>query len=462
MKTTTLIPLLLTLTTSTTACLTDIERHGGHILSQDQLLLRRQQDNGNLTNDNTIPIGKGDRFSKGTKAPRGIGSRPYSETTNITNNPDLSTVYSVPEIRSALLGLQHEFPSQVSYFELPHKTHLNATMFGAKISSKSSKSNKKSYSILLESAIHARERGGPDYLINFISDLLHADRLSLPALTYGGTSYPLSQIRSVLALGIVIIPLVNPDGVSHDHATNSCWRKNRNPASQIPSDPIFSIGVDLNRNFAPVWNFTKYLAPEVESASLDPTSEIFAGTAALSEQESKNIDWTMSTFPDLSWFVDLHSIAGLVLYGWGHDSNQATDPSMNWSNPKYDGKRGVIPDDPARNLVYKEYFPDKEWDTAAVVAGRVASRMTDSTSRSYEAIQAPHLYPVSGSVMDHPKWRKAVGKSKKTVNGLTIEFGGENPEAECPFYPSVEMHRLNMIETGAGFMEVLLGAVRFK
>ena len=78
--------------------------------------------------------------------------------------------------------------------------------------------------------------------------------------------------------------------------------------------------------------------------------------------------------------------------------------------------------------------------------------------RQYIATQSPHLYPVSGNVVDHPKWRKAVGKTKKTVNGVTVEFGGENSRAECPFYPTVGMHRLNMIETGAGFMEFLLGA----
>lgn len=61
--------------------------------------------------------------------------------------------------------------------------------------------------------------------------------------------YTYNDLKIALAQGIVILPLVNPDGVTFDQATDSCWRKNRNPASSKPNDPA-SIGVDLNRNFA--------------------------------------------------------------------------------------------------------------------------------------------------------------------------------------------------------------------
>ncbi|KAM7218187.1 putative peptidase [Rhypophila decipiens] len=465
MKTTSLLPFFLALTAGPNlapACLTEIERHGGHILTS----LHKRQDSPPLSNDNTVPIGTGDRFNNGTLFPRGIGSRPYAQTQgqNLTGITQLETVYNVAEIKSALLGLQREYSSQVIYFELPHKTYQNATMFGAKVRSKIPKgqqSSNKGYRVLLEAAIHARERGGPDYTINFVSDLLYADKHSLPSITYGGVSYPLSQVRTALSLGIVIIPLVNPDGVSYDHSTNSCWRKNRNPLSSTPSEP-YSIGIDLNRNFAPVWNFTNDLAPlDLPPASFDPSSETFAGTAPLSEPETKNIDWAMASFPDLTWFLDLHSMATIVLYGWGHDSNQVTDPQMNLLNPIYDHKRGIIPDQlTSPGAGYKEYIPQAEWDASILAAGHVASRMTDSTGRVYVAIQATSLYPTSGNSVDHGKWRKIAGKSKRSINGLVVEFGIANGEAECMFYPTAGMHRLNMIEVGVGLMELLGAAGR--
>lgn len=463
MRTITLLPLFLTSITTVTACLTEAELNGNiHHPSRTRPLMPRQSDDfPPPTNNGTVPVGTGDRFRNGTVPPRGIGSRNYTDTLDLSTIPELSTVYSAAEIKSALLALQHTYPSQVEYLELPYKTYHNATMYGAKIRSSLSDDNK-GYKVLLESAIHARERGGPDYTINFISDLLYADAHSLPSLTYGGASYPLSQIRSVLSLGIIVIPLVNPDGVAHDQATNACWRKNRNPLSQIASDPENSLGVDLNRNFPPVWNFTQALSPQAYApASFDPSSEIFAGTAPLSEPETQNIDWVLANFPDLAWFLDLHSMATMVLFGWGHDSNQVTDPEMNLLDPKYDGIRGVLPDDPANNTVYKEYIPQSEWDAAAIAAARVAGRMTDATGRLYTPLQAPNLYPTSGSSVDHGRWRKAKGLSKKSVNGLVVEFGEPNYLAECPFYPDMVAHRMNMIEVGTGFMEFLMVAERF-
>ena len=50
----------------------------------------------------------------------------------------------------------------------------------------------------------------------------------------------------------------------------------------------------------------------------------------------------MDTYADLSLFLDLHSYTGDVLYNWGDDDNQNIDPAMNFANPAFDGKRGVI------------------------------------------------------------------------------------------------------------------------
>lgn len=429
------------------ACLTETERHGGHIVD-----LKRHISNGIINrrqaNANTIPVGTGDRFDNGNKLPRGIGSQ--------TDNSAFNTVLNLAEIKSAVLGLKKEFG--IDYFETPYKTYENRTMFGAKVPG--SKQPQK-YRVLLEAGIHARERGGPDHLLFFISDLLWANREGT-GLVYGGNTYTPQDVTTALSMGIVVLPVVNPDGVAHDQATDSCWRKNRNPASSVPDDPLNSVGIDLNRNFSPVWNYTKHLAPGVEAASSDPRTELFYGTGPLSEPETQNVDWVMDQFSGLGWFVDQHSPATLVLYGWCHDSNQIRDKEMNLFNPVYDGKRGVVPDT-TPELAYKEYMAQRDWDVLQLTAAKMAGGMSDSTGRYYRSLQAPHLYPSSGCSADHGNYRAAMDPSnrkKKTVYGFGVEFGESNDEVECPFYPTVEKHKQSMVEIGAAYMELLLTASR--
>jgi len=439
------LPLLYLLLTS--ACLLEVEQQGGHVISRTQPLNRRQ------TNQTSIPIGTGDRFNGGSIAPRGIGSN---------SSANFSTVYNLLEIKSAVLGLVKAF--RLPYFTAPYKTYENNTMFGFKLGGKredgqqSLDGNNNTYTILLEAGIHARERGGPDHLINFASDLLWAHRES-KGLQYAGVFYTPAEVARVLDLGIVILPLVNPDGVAYDHGTNLCWRKNRNATSAKPGDPD-SIGIDLNRNFDPVWNFTKYLAPGFPYASDDPSTELFRGTAPLSEAEARNIDWTMETHPNLGWFADLHSPLGVVIHGWCHDSNQAKDASMSVGNKEYDGKRGVVPDN--STFPYKEYIDPGEWDVLSITAARMAGSMIDVLGRNYRAIQAAHLYPTSGCSLDHGRWRALAQpeKRRKIIKGLGIEYGVFNEQSECQFYPTGEEHRANMLESGVAFMELLLAAAR--
>lgn len=94
-----------------------------------------------------------------------------------------------------------------------------------------------------------RERGTPDAVLYFISDLLLA-KMDKTGLKYGNRNYTNSEVLLALSNGIVFIPMLNPDGVNHDHSTNSCWRKN-------------SAGVDINRNFDFLWDYKKAFHPMV-------------------------------------------------------------------------------------------------------------------------------------------------------------------------------------------------------
>lgn len=215
--------------------------------------------------DNGTPIGTGDRFSGGTVAPQGLGTRASSTS--------FSTILSTAEIKSGFDGLANTYGLET--FTTPYKTYGGATIFGGKVGGTGTCN--KAYRVYFNGGIHARERGSSDGVLYFISDLLYANKTG-SGLTYGSKSYTNAQVKTALAAGIVFVPLSNPDGVAYDQSTNSCWRKNRNPASSTGS--AASVGVDLNRNFDFLWDFTKKFASTAQSsvASTSPSSETYHGS----------------------------------------------------------------------------------------------------------------------------------------------------------------------------------------
>ncbi|KAF1937681.1 zinc carboxypeptidase A 1 precursor [Clathrospora elynae] len=387
----------------------------------------------------TAPIGKGDRFKGGKVAPRGLGTRKPSEYAGV----QAAGILNADEVYTAMKGLEKEYG--MSLFTPPHKTFEGNSLIGG-VANKAEEIKKDKQYIYFTSGIHARERGGPDNLIYFVSDLLYANK-HRTGLTYGNKKYSNSQVKKALGAGIVFIPMLNPDGVRHDQANSNLWRKNRNPASAKPNDTL-SIGVDLNRNFDFMWNFTQKFDPSVSPASTDPSSQAFYGTAPFSEPETQDMAWVYEQYPNIHWYIDVHSAAGTLLYSWGDDLNQSHDPNQNLFNPAYDGKRGVVEDD-----VYKEYICQEDWDNIRIAANRTTDAMISVGGREYVPQQAVGLYPTSGASDDwsFSRWHK--NKKLTKVYGYTMEFG-----YATNFYPTSEEYIQNIIDTNAGFMEFILTA----
>jgi hypothetical protein len=416
-------------------CLLPEERENGGM----RRVVRRQAGNG-------TPIGTGDRFSGGTTAPRGLGSQPTAS---------LGTLLNVNEIKSGLQGLVNEYGIQT--FEAPYKTYGGATVLGAKIGG-SGGTCTDAYRVYLNGNIHARERGSMDSVLYFVSDLLYANKTNT-GLTYGTKTYTNAQVKTALSAGIVIVPLSNPDGVAYDQSTNSCWRKNRNPAGGTGA----ATGVDLNRNFDFLWDFTRLFASSVRASvgSTSPSAETYHGTAPFSEPETQNVKWVFDTFSKIRWFIDLHSYAGDVLYSWGSDENQSTYPYMNFLNSTYNTVRGVLTDTPGSGSGYGEYIPSAENTLNTGAAQRIGSGLSAGGGRSYTVIPAADLYPTSGASDDYAYSRHFANASANLVHSYTVEFGFGNTAASCPFYPSVSQFNSNIKATGAGFMEFVLAAVEY-
>jgi murein tripeptide amidase MpaA len=396
-------------------------------------------DNLNKRQSAVAPIGKGDRFKSGKIAPRGLG----------TQKPEAYSAYesagilNADEVYSAMKGLEKEYGLEL--FTAPHKTYEGNTLLGG-VANKAEKIKKDKQYIYFTSGIHARERGGPDNLIFFISDLLYANKHRI-GLTYGNKTYSNKDVKKALGAGIVFIPMTNPDGVRHDQANSNLWRKNRNPASSRPNEPL-SVGVDLNRNFDFLWNYTEKFVPTVSPASNNASSQAFYGTAPFSEPETQNIAWVYDVFPNIRWYIDVHSAAGTLLYSWGDDLDQSFDPKQNLFNTEFDGKRGDVEDE-----VYKEYISQEDWDNIRLQANLTTAAMNATAGRAYVPQQAVGLYPTSGASDDwtFSRWHK--DKSLNKVYGFTLEFG-----YPTNFYPTAEEYVQNIIDTNAGFMEFILTA----
>ncbi|KAK1757830.1 zinc carboxypeptidase [Echria macrotheca] len=435
-----LVSLLLSVQT-VSPCLLESERHGGHIQRQRSApYVRRQSSNDTLP---PIPVARGDRFQGGKLIPQGLGLQ--------AEGAKIESILNLDEIHSGMAGLAREF--NIELIEAPVKTYENRTIVGARAAGKDGKVR-----AMIEANIHARERGGPDHVLYFLADLLSAGRTGR-GVTFGGVSYTHAQVRTVLDLGLLVLPTVNPDGLAYDLATDKCWRKNRNPKSANATKPD-SIGVDLNRNFDFLWDFEKEFAPHTHPASAQPGALDFHGTAAFSEPETRAIKWFLDQHPDLGWFMDLHSAAGVVLYPWGDDSNQSVDPGNSFANTSADSIRGIVPD--TANATYQSYMLRADADVYALIGSNMVNRMADSTGTVYAVTQSVHLYPTSGSSVDYVYARHLRDPTKGKVFGFGIEFGqGNEDNPDCIFYPTVSRHNSNIVEVAVGLMEMLLGATQY-
>ena len=145
--------------------------------------------------------------------------------------------------------------------------------------------------------------------------------------------------------------------------------------------------------------------------------ETYVGTRAASEPETRNVIWLLDRFPNIRYFVDLHSYGETILHSWGTDENQSRDPRMSFRNRAYDGKRGLIHDD-----VYREYMPAAD-EKAAVRMGRhMAGAIRLVRGRKYRVQQSVGLYPTAGLVgrlrVQPPLRRPEEGQDHRLHDGV--------------------------------------------
>lgn len=149
--------------------------------------------------------------------------------------------------------------------------------------------------LLIFGGTHAREWMNPLIALEFAGQLLaNYDPSSTDPATQAVTAV-------VAGADILIIPVLNPDGLTFSVHDDAGWRKNRRPNAGSPGCP----GVDNNRNYE------VYFGGAGSSGA--PCSESYRGAAAFSENENLNLRWVLEEFPNVLVGVDLHSYGQQLL-----------------------------------------------------------------------------------------------------------------------------------------------------
>ena len=360
------------------------------------------------------------------------------------------TYLSVADVEAALAAAAAS-PNDtfVTLIKLPNKTWENRECHAVKIAKGSSHGRPGIYFL---GGVHAREWGSPDILINFVQQLTNAYRTNTD-ITIGSKTFTAAAIQKIVnKKDIYVFPQANPDGRNYSMITEAMWRKNRRPAP-AHSNNSACVGVDINRNYDFLWNFPAYFDPAAPIAnSTNPCDhDVYIGPNAVSEPETRNAVWMWDTYPNIGYFIDVHSFGEDILYIWGDDLDQTRKPNMNFQNSAFDGKRGI-----ANDAVYKEFIKASDKTAHVKLARHMRDAIKAVRGHLYTVEQSTALYPTAGTSDDYAFSRHLVDPAKPKVYSYTIEWGsGNNP---TPFHPPYSEMQKIIEEITAALLEFCVRA----
>lgn len=395
-------------------------------------------------------VSKENRFTETKRVERDLSER--AETERYMN---------ADEIESYLINLNKLHPDITTLIELPNRTiegrtshalHLHVNKDNNNAINRSGDNNNNSIGILFTGSMHAREWGGSDICINFILNTISA-YIHNTSITYGNKKFSANQIKDILQkINLFIFPDVNPDGKVYSQSNDDpslplddqgiWWRKNRN-STIVPNgdDPNHLTGVDINRNFDFLWSSgIGTVRPDGRNRG-----QSYRGPSAFSEPETQNVRYLLDTF-NINYYVDIHSYGDLILYSWGDDVNQNTNPNQNFLNPQFDGLRGNPFDDR-----YKEYISQDDEKVLKTLADTMNNAISEVRGHKYTVQQSVGLYPTSATSDDYVFSRHKIDNNKKTY-GFTIEFGSES----IGFIPEYSEMKNIINEVSAGLTELCI------
>jgi len=307
------------------------------------------------------------------------------------------------------------FPQHCQRFQLPELSVLGRPVFALRIRAGAGDDRR---GVLLVGGVHARELMNPDALIELAVQLI-VSYLNGSDIVLGGRVWPASDIRVLMeTLDIYIVPCTNPDGRHHVMTVDDLWRKNRRDNPGTTCD-----GVDLNRNCDLLWRVTQ------GQTSCSPCSDVFAGSAAFSEPETRNVKFLLDT-RRIDCFVDVHSYSELVLYPWGHVPTQTTDSTKRFTTLP----TGTCT--PITDPTYQEYMTPRDQQRFQTVAQRIVTAIADVRGRAYTPQTGFGLYGTTGTHNDYAYARHIADPNTHKTYGYTFETGPWVGNVRDSFHPA--------------------------
>jgi murein tripeptide amidase MpaA len=343
-------------------------------------------------------------------------------------------------INNLVGGIQNVYPDFCKVINLEHSRE-NRPIKAIKMG-KGSGSDRRG--VLFVGGIHARELLNPDALVYFAFNLAYAYKENKD-FVLGGRTYTAAIVKMIIEnIDIFILPCANPDGRAFVLAPNGdrMWRGNRAPNPGKPCK-----GVDVNRNFDFLWSS----GIKTSTNSCDP-SQLYKGPSAFSEPETRNVRKLLNDNKHIAGMIDVHSYSNFIMYPWGDDENQTTNPAMNFTNPAFDGQRGVKGD------AYKEFIQKDDLDWYVAVGNTMKQAIAAVRGESYTVKQSVHLYPTSATCDDYCYGRHFVNSAKRKVLSYCIETSplvntNGQPDYLKSFQPPFPEASCIMEDVQAAFME---------
>lgn len=268
-------------------------------------------------------------------------------------------------------------------------------------------------SFILDAQHHARE---------VMTSQIAVDMIEYLATRYGEDPEVTNWVDNI---NIIVIPMVNPDGINYVFTTNRWWRKNRNP----------NCSVDLNRNYDFNWN-------ACDGSSGYCSDETYRGVSPESEPETKAMDKIMAENPAI-YALTYHSYGEYILYPLG-----CYDPSDNQAFWEFaSGLNSILEND---NGYTGMYATGAGWSTIYTTDGS----SDDNHYGKYGTFSFCIEVNSTGFQPDYTQWRdKTVQRQRtawkyfldKTLNSPRIEGFVKDSVNGNPIPASVEIAEVPLI-----------------
>lgn len=233
-----------------------------------------------------------DARRNGTVAPLGVQPRATSGSASI-DEKFYESYYTLDVLEEKWANLSAKFSPNVT-LEVIGYSHENRSIYALHVGRTNASNPRR---LLVNSLLHARE------WVTVPATTYAAERL---AVSMADSRAPYAALLSDVQL--TFVPVANPDGYVITTTTDRLWRKNARAGATCD-------GVDLNRN----WDLD-FAGPH--STSTYQCSDIYTGSAAFSEPETRALRDLVERTPGVVVHLDVHSFSQIVIGPWSHTAER--------------------------------------------------------------------------------------------------------------------------------------------